>query len=279
MRKLLLAIIVIGIFSFIIYQGNTTVGTTNYTLSSKQLPASFDGYKIIQLSDLHDAMFGEKHADIVNEVVKIAPDAIYITGDFIDRNRYDLEQSLLLVEAIKDVAPIYYVTGNHEISINDVDRIKSSLQELGVQVLSDDRKILTSAEGEVMAIGGIEDPLSSAGDEQVTVERAVEKAFDGVPKDTFKILLSHRPEYFEVYVRNGINVTFSGHAHGGQVRIPGIGGLVSPGQGIFPKLTSGIHEEDGSQQLVVSRGIGNSLFPIRVFNKPEIVVVTLKKDY
>jgi uncharacterized protein len=278
MRKLLLAIIVIGIFSFIIYKGNITVGTTNYTLSSKQLPASFDGYKIIQLSDLHDAMFGEKHVDIVNEVVKIAPDAIYITGDFIDRNRYDLEQSLLLVEAIKDVAPIYYVTGNHEISINDVDRIKSSLQELGVHVLSDERKILTSAEGEVMAIGGIEDPLSSAGDEQVTVERAVEKAFDGVPKDTFKILLSHRPEYFEVYVRNGINVTFSGHAHGGQVRIPGIGGLISPGQGIFPKLTSGIHEEDGSQ-LVVSRGIGNSLFPIRVFNKPEIVVVTLKKDY
>jgi uncharacterized protein len=278
MRKLLLAIIVIGIFSFIIYKGNTTVGTTNYTLSSKQLPASFDGYKIIQLSDLHDAMFGEKHADIVNEVVKIAPDAIYITGDFIDRNRYDLEQSLLLVEAIKDVAPIYYVTGNHEISINDVDRIKSSLQELGVHVLSDERKILTSAEGEVMAIGGIEDPLSSAGEEQVTVERAVEKAFDGVPKDTFKILLSHRPEYFNVYVRSGINVTFSGHAHGGQVRIPGIGGLVSPGQGIFPKLTSGIHEEDGSQ-LVVSRGIGNSLFPIRVFNKPEIVVVTLKKDY
>ena len=194
MRKLLLAIIVIGIFGFIIYKGNTTVGTTNYTLNSKRLPASFDGYKIIQLSDLHDAMFGEKHADIVNEVVKIAPDAIYITGDLIDRNRYDLEQSLLLVEAIKDVAPIYYVTGNHEISINDVDRIKSSLQELGVQILSDDRKILSSAEGEVMAIGGIEDPLSSTGDEQVTVERAVEKAFDGVPKDMFKILLSHRPD-------------------------------------------------------------------------------------
>ncbi|QUW22664.1 metallophosphoesterase [Sporosarcina sp. Marseille-Q4063] len=278
MRKLLLAVIVIGILGFIIYKGNTTVGTTNYTLSSKRLPASFDGYKIVQLSDLHDAVFGEKHADIVNEVVKIAPDAIYITGDFIDRNRYDLEQSLLLVEAIKDVAPIYYVTGNHEISINDVDRIKSSLQELGVHVLTDEREILSSPEGEKILIGGIEDPLSSLGDEQVTVERAVEKAFDGVPQEMFKILLSHRPEHFDVYVRNGIDVTFSGHAHGGQVRIPGIGGLISPGQGIFPKLTSGIHEKDGSQ-LVVSRGIGNSLFPVRVFNKPEIVVVTLKKNY
>ncbi|MBO1915105.1 metallophosphoesterase, partial [Microvirga sp. 3-52] len=95
---------------------------------------------------------------------------------------------------------------------------------------------------------------------------------------TFTILLSHRPEYFDVYVKNEVDVTFSGHAHGGQIRIPGIGGVISPGQGIFPKLTSGIHEKEGSQ-LVVSRGIGNSLFPVRVFNKPEIVVVTLKKDY
>lgn len=278
MRKLLLATLFIGILVFIIYKGNTTVGTTNYTLSSKRLPASFDGYKIIQLSDLHDAVFGEKHGDIVKEVVKIAPDAIYITGDFIDRNRYDLEQSLLLVDAIKDVAPIYYVTGNHEISINDVDRIKNSLQELGVHILTDEMKILSSLEGEKMSIGGIEDPLSSTGDEQVAVERAVEKAFEGVPQEMFKILLSHRPEYFDVYVRNDIDVTFSGHAHGGQVRIPGIGGMVSPGQGIFPKLTSGIHEKEGSQ-LVVSRGIGNSLFPIRIFNQPEIVVVTFRKDY
>ena len=278
MRKLLLAILFIGILGFIIYKGNTTIGTTNYTLSSERLPASFDGYKIIQLSDLHDAMFGENHYDIVKEVEKIAPDAIYITGDFIDRNRYDLEQSLLLVDAIKDVAPIYYVTGNHEISINDVDRIKNSLQELGVQILSDEMKILTSKEGEKISIGGIEDPLSSTEDEQVAVEQAVKKVFKGVPQDMFKILLSHRPEYFDVYVQNDIDVTFSGHAHGGQVRIPGIGGMVSPGQGIFPKLTSGIHEKEGSQ-LVVSRGIGNSLFPVRIFNQPEIVVVTFRKDY
>ena len=94
----------------------------------------------------------------------------------------------------------------------------------------------------------------------------------------FKILLSHRPEYFDVYVQNGVDVTFSGHAHGGQVRFPGFGGMVSPGQGIFPKLTSGIHEKEGSQ-LVVSRGIGNSIFPVRIFNQPEIVVVTFRKDY
>ena len=223
-------------------------------------------------------MFGENHYDIVNEVEKIAPDAIYITGDFIDRNRYDLEQSLLLVKAIKDVAPIYYVTGNHEISINDVDKIKNSLHELGVHILSNDRMILSSTEGEKIAIGGIEDPLSSTEIEQVAVERAIGTAFEGVPEDMFKILLSHRPEYFDVYVQKDIDVTFSGHAHGGQVRIPGFGGMVSPGQGIFPKLTSGIHEKEGSQ-LVVSRGIGNSLFPVRIFNQPEIVVVTLKKKY
>ena len=150
-----------------------------------------------------------------------------------------MEQSLILVDAIKDVAPIYYVTGNHEISINDVERIKNSLHELGVHILSNDRMILSSAEGEKIFIGGIEDPLSSTEEEQVAVERAVEKAFEGVPEDMFKILLSHRPEYFDVYVQNGIDVTFSGHAHGGQVRIPGFGGMVSPGQGIFPKVDIG----------------------------------------
>ena len=277
MRKLLFFIIIIGVIGFIIYDGNTTVGTTNYTLSSKKLPASFDGYKIVQLSDLHDAMFGENHLDLVNEVVNAAPDAIYITGDFIDRNRYDLEQSLLLIDSIKDIAPIYYVTGNHEISINDVHRIKHALQERGVHVLSDEMKVLTSTEGEMIAIGGIEDPLSSTETENVAIETSIVNTFSGVSDDMFKILLSHRPEHFDIYVQNDIDVTFSGHAHGGQIRIPGFGGLVSPGQGVFPKLTSGIHEKEGSQ-LVISRGIGNSLFPVRIFNKAELVVVTLRKD-
>lgn len=277
MRKTFLIIFFIIIMGVVIYRGNTTVGTSFYEVSSDRLPASFEGYKIVQLSDLHDSKYGENHLDVVDEVKRIKPNFIFITGDFIDRNRYNLEQSLILVEELQHVAPIYYVTGNHEVSTNDVARIKEALQQLGVRILSDEVEIITSDQNESIAIGGIEDPLSSTLEDEEAVEAAVNKAFESLPADTFKVLLSHRPEQFDVYVNNQIDVTFSGHAHGGQFRIPGVGGLLSPGQGLFPKLTSGVHEENGSQ-LVVSRGLGNSIMPLRLFNQPEIVVVTLQKS-
>ena len=277
MRKFLLAVIILAITGFAVYKGNSAVGTSYYDVGSNRLPASFDGYKIVQISDLHDSLLGENHAYVVEEVKRIAPQAIFITGDFIDSNRYNLEQSLLIVKELQGVAPIYYVTGNHEISTNDVTRIKESLMELNVRVLTDEADIITSTAGEEMAFGGIEDPLASTLEDEVAVGQSVTQAFEGVSKDVFKVLLSHRPEQFDTYMANQIDVTFSGHAHGGQFRIPGFGGLLSPGQGYFPKLTSGVHEKDGSQ-LVISRGLGNSIMPVRLFNKPEIVTVTLRRN-
>ncbi|WP_318614273.1 metallophosphoesterase [Sporosarcina sp. YIM B06819] len=259
------------------YWGNTTVGVTTYDIISDKLPADFDHYKIIQLSDLHDAEFGDHHEQVVNKVTMLAPNAIFITGDFIDSNRYNLEQSLVLVEELQSVAPMYYVTGNHEIATNDTERIKGALENLGVKVLSDEAEIITSSEGNAIAIGGIEDPMSSSLDDNEAVEASIRQAFEQVPDEVFKLLLSHRPEQFEVYAERGIDVTFSGHAHGGQFRIPGLGGLVAPGQGWFPVYTSGVHDNNGSR-MIVSRGLGNSIIPIRIFNQPEIVVVTLRKE-
>jgi len=276
MRKSLLIIVVLGILVFGIYKGNTTVDTSLYEAAFERLPASFDSYKIVQLSDLHNAEFGDRHEDVVNEVLAIEPDAIFITGDFIDSNRYNLAQSLVLVEELQHAAPIYYVTGNHEVSTNETDDIKEALENMNVRVLSDEAELITSKSGETIAIGGIEDPLSSTLEDEEAVEISVTSAFENIPEETFKILLSHRPEQFDVYARNGVDITFSGHAHGGQFRFPGLGGLISPGQGWFPKLTSGVHNKDGSS-LVVSRGLGNSMMPVRIFNKPEIVVVTLRK--
>lgn len=246
-------------------------------LEASGLPESFNNYRIVQLSDIHDSMFGDNHSDLVSKVKLLSPDAIFITGDFIDRNRYDLEQSLEIVKQLHDVAPFYFVTGNHEISTNDEKHIKEELSGLGVQVLTNESKILASGEGEQIVIAGIEDPLSSNLDEEKYVEQVIDYAFKDVQDDLFKILLSHRPEQFNVYVDRQIDLVFSGHAHGGQIRIPGIGGLVAPGQGWFPKFTSGIHEMDGTT-MIVSRGLGNSIVPIRVFNRPEVVVVTLKSS-
>lgn len=277
MRKILIIFLLLTLIVITVYRGNTTVGTSYYEISSHRLPSSFEGYKILQLSDLHDAKFGKGHERVVERVKSAKPDVIFITGDFIDGNRYDLKQSLQLIEKIKDVAPIYYVTGNHEISTNDVARIKDSLQKLGVRVLSDQAERIRSAQNESILIGGIEDPLSSTLADEVAVEEAIQHAFKGYSKNEFRILLSHRPEFWDLYVKDKIDVTFSGHAHGGQFRIPGFGGMIAPGQGFLPKITEGVHEKEGSQ-LVVSRGLGNSVLPIRLFNPPEIIVVTLRRN-
>ena len=277
-RKWFLLLIFIGLISFSVYQGNTTVGVTYNDIYSDKIPADFDNYSIVQLSDLHDAEFGENHLEVVNKVKKITPQAIFITGDFIDSNRYNLEQSLILIEELQFVAPIYYVTGNHEVATKDLDQIKGALEDMGVRVLSDEADIVKfNTSTSSIAVGGIEDPLASQLEDNEAVKASVERAFKNVPDTMFKVLLSHRPEQFDVYVEQGIDVTFSGHAHGGQFRIPGIGGLASPGQGWFPKYSSGVHVKDDSH-MVVSRGLGNSIIPVRLFNQPEIVVVTLRKS-
>lgn len=277
-KPLLFLVIILLIFLILItYWGNTTVGVTQYTIVSDKIPADFNLYKIVQLSDIHDAKFGDNHADLVEKVTMIAPDVIFITGDFIDSNRYNLEQSLLLIEELQGVAPMYYVTGNHEIATNDTERIKEALRNLDVRVLSDEAEIVTSRLEGAIAIGGIEDPLISSLDDDEAVKASVSRTFEDIPDDMFKLLLSHRPEQFDVYVDQGIDVIFSGHAHGGQFRLPGLGGLVAPGQGWFPKYTSGVHA-DGDSHMIVSRGLGNSIIPIRFFNRPEIVVVTLQNE-
>lgn len=264
MKKLLMFMIVVVV---LLYISNRWVQTTEITIESDRIPVSYDGVKILQISDLHDATFGEQQEKLVKKVKKTEADLIFITGDLIDSNRYNLDQSLELVRQIKDFAPIYYVTGNHEIATNDMENIKSSLTELGVNVLSNEEKII-EYNGEDIRIIGIEDPLNG-----ITVNEALSQFAE---KDLFTLVLSHRPETFQDYVDYEMDVVFSGHAHGGQFRLPGVGGLVAPGQGLFPSYTAGMYSEN-TTHMIVSRGLGNSVIPLRVFNSPEIVLVTLKK--
>ena len=223
--------------------------------------------KILQISDLHDATFGESQRKLVKKIKKTNPNLIFITGDLIDSNRYNLDQSLELVrQIIGDIAPIYYVTGNHEIATNDIDNIKTSLIDLGVKVLSNEERII-EYNGESIRIIGIEDPLNG-----IPISEALSQ-FE--QNDLFTLVLSHRPETFQDYIDNNMDIVFSGHAHGGQFRIPGVGGLVAPGQGLFPRYTAGMYTEN-TTHMIVSRGLGNSVIPVRVLNSPEIVLVTLK---
>ncbi|MEK3993230.1 metallophosphoesterase [Psychrobacillus sp. FSL K6-2365] len=263
MKKFLMFIVAVII---LLYISNSWIQTTEISVESDRVPTSFDGVKILQISDLHDATFGDNQEKLVKKVKKTDPELIFITGDLIDSNRYNLDQSLELVRQIVDLAPIYYVTGNHEIATNDIENIKNSLTELGVNVLSNEEQIIEH-KGEDIRIIGIEDPLNG-----ILVNEALSQFEES---DLFTLVLSHRPETFQDYVDYKMDVVFSGHAHGGQFRLPGLGGLVAPGQGLFPSYTAGMYSEN-TTRMIVSRGLGNSAIPVRIFNSPEIVVVTLK---
>ena len=240
--------------------GNVTVGLTVMLVEESNLPTEFDGYRIAHVSDLHNSRLWEK---AIFRLKEAEPDIICITGDVIDCNKTDVQTALeFAAEAIK-IAPCYYVTGNHENKVTEEVRnqLLDGLEALGITVLSDEEVILEKDGMQIALVG------NKWGDDVAVGELS---CFVG-----YRILLSHRPECFADYAAAGYDLVLCGHAHGGQVRLPLVGGLYAPGQGRFPEYDSGIFTDDRTD-MVVSRGIGNSSFPIRFNNRPEVILVQLK---
>ncbi len=270
--QLLLLLLFIWIFLKV---NNQWLKQTTYDIQSERIPEAFNGLKIVQLSDLHDATFGHHQSKLAARVKAIDPDLLFITGDLIDSNRYNLKNSLDLIDQLTPMAHIYYVTGNHEVAMNKIDEITNALQQRGVHVLTNEA-IRLEKDGENIVIAGIEDPLMKGLNyPDSTVAHSLQRALQNVVAQDYTLLLSHRPEVFDVYVDRQVDLVFTGHAHGGQIRIPGLGGLVAPGQGWFPKYSAGKYTH-GITTMIVHRGLGNSIIPFRIFNRPELVVVTLK---
>ncbi len=273
-KSMYIIMITISIIIFCIWQNNHIV-ISNFNYNNQKIPDEFNSFKIVHISDLHNKLFGNNQEYILKKINSASPDIIVITGDLIDRRRYDLDTSLLFIEGAKEIAPIYYVPGNHEAWSGEYDNIRKELISQGVVVL-EDSKIELVRNNDKIEILGLRDPAfltSSYREERDTSN--LEKSLKAMSHDSvFQILLSHRPDLIDIYSRENIDMIFSGHAHGGQVRIPGIGGIVAPDQGFFPKYTNGSHSIKRST-MYVSRGLGNSLMPVRIFNRPEIVVVTL----
>ncbi|MBQ0138729.1 MAG: metallophosphoesterase [Kurthia sp.] len=263
--------IMIGIIALVgfYYLNNNWLQVSRYNVALKNLPPSMDGLKVVQISDLHNAKFGENQERLIAEVKLQKPDIIVLTGDLVDRNHYVLDRSLAAVKGFVEMAPTYFVDGNHEISLNKEDEIHSALSELGVTVLNNEATDFTWHNG-VISIVGISDPLTGE-----STEDMLTKALHQVPKNRFTLLLAHRSEFVADYAKYGIDVVYTGHAHGGQVRVPGVGGLIDHQGHLFPDYLEGV-VKTGETQQIISRGLGNSLFPARVFNRPEIVVSILK---
>lgn len=259
-----------------IFWSNTALEITEYRIVSDKIPQDFDGFRIAQVSDLHNAEFGERNEKLIQLLSQTDPDIIVITGDLIDSRHTDIEIALEFVRQAVKISPVYYVSGNHEARVGEYEDLKIGLTEAGVVVL-ENQKIQITREGQSITLMGIDDPSFREdylfGDAESVARQAIDNLQNG--SDGYTVLLSHRPELFDLYVDTGMDLVFSGHAHGGQFRLPFIGGLVAPNQGFFPEYDAGQFTEENTT-TIVSRGVGNSIIPLRINNRPEIVVVELK---
>ena len=250
---------------------------TEIIIESNEIPESFRGFTIVQVSDLHNTEFGEDQSGLLSLIKDAAPDLIAVTGDLFDSRHTDVETAMAFINGAIKIAPVYYVTGNHEARIDEYAELEEQLKQAGVVVL-DDACVEIEYGGESIRLMGVNDPdFIDQGDVYVDDAYLIDaklKAMPDADSGVYTILLSHRPELFNVYVDNGIDLVLCGHAHGGQVRLPFIGGLLAPDQGLLPQYTEGVYE-NGQTKMVVSRGLGNSLCPIRINNRPELVVITL----
>ena len=259
--------------------GNTALMINEITITSEKIPQSFWGYRIAQISDLHNTEFGNNNTKLIAKLKECKPDIIVFTGDLIDSSNTNIDVSIAFAKKVMQIAPSYFVTGNHEARI-DKDKYNEFLNRLvdtGITVLQN-KSVVLEKDHESITLLGVDDPSFQA-DHLFDEESAVmNSTLAGLMKEAngYTVLLSHRPELFETYVSNKVDLVLSGHAHGGQFRLPFVGGIIAPDQGLFPKYDAGLYIENNTS-MVVSRGLGNSIIPLRVNNRPEIVVVELSR--
>ena len=251
---------------------NTSLQIAHFDPVFTDLPAGFDGCRIVVLSDLHGAEFGADNQELFQAVADQSPEYIFYLGDLEDKYRGPQPGYAEAVAAgLTAIAPTYYVTGNHEWAIGDVPELKERLAALGVTVLSNSFVTL-GRNGDTVVLAGIDDPNGYADQKPPeTVAAEVYAAYG----DPFWLLLAHRNDRFqEQYSLLGADLVLSGHGHGGIIRLPFTDGLLSTNRTLFPSYTAGLYEENGSA-LFVTRGLGNSGPSFRLWNRPEVAVVTL----
>lgn len=276
-RGCLTALIILALIAaaaaFLIKDSREDLEISRYEVASQKLPESFDGFKIVQLSDLHGAEFGEDGMGLVEKVKELEPDIIALTGDFVT-DEGDLAAVKKLAGRLTELCPVYFVSGNHEFGSGLAIKVRNILERAGVKYLSNEYLTISRGEDEIL-LGGVEDPLAYA--DMLSPDELAQKMNDAAP-DAFKILLGHRNYWMTEYPELPVDLIFCGHAHGGLIRIPGVGGLIGTDRRLFPDFDAGEYN-NGRYTLIVSRGLGNSVPIPRVFNRPEIVCVELTRAY
>ena len=276
-RGCLTALIILALIAaaaaFLIKDSRDDLEISRYAVKSQKLPESFDGFKIVQLSDLHGAEFGEDGMGLVEKVKELEPDMIALTGDFVT-DEGDLAAVEKLAARLTELCPVYFVSGNHEFGSGLAVKVRNILERAGVKYLSNEYLTISRGEDGIL-LGGVEDPLAYA--DMLSPDELAQKMNDAAP-DAFKILLGHRNYWMTEYPELPVDLIFCGHAHGGLIRIPGVGGLIGTDRRLFPDFDAGEYN-NGRYTLIVSRGLGNSVSIPRIFNRPEIVCVELSSAY
>ena len=266
LRFVLLLAVVAGFWYF----ENRTIDSETFEVVSDRLPAAFDGLRVVELADLHGASFGPGNRDLIKAVRAAEPDLIAIDGDLADENT-DLSVIRTLAGELVQIAPTYYVTGNHEWAMKGRKELFAILEEAGVNALHNEY-VRLERDGQYMVIAGVDDPNGPW--DQKTPETLTEE-IRAACGDPYIVLLAHRNDMLARWDALGLDVVLAGHAHGGVIRLPVVGGLLGTGMQFFPEYTAGVYQK-GRTSLLVSRGLGNSGLPFRVFNRPHLPVLVLR---
>lgn len=266
-KRILIVFILLILLTGFCYVQNGYLVVTHYTYVSEKISEDLAGYRIVQISDLHNATFGKDNQRLVKKIEVLNPDMIVITGDMVDSNRPNVDVALDFATQAAKICPTYYITGNHEnwLSEGDKQRLLKGLSDAGVICLSDETTDIKVKNSTFTLIGLNDESLRGN-----TLQNLVKNQDEA----QLQILLAHEPQYLEKYAMSKVDLVLAGHAHGGQFRIPFVGGLVAPDQGFFPEYTEGVHV-DGQTTMVISRGLGNSVVPFRLFNLPEVVCIDI----
>ncbi|MBO5142302.1 MAG: metallophosphoesterase [Clostridia bacterium] len=267
--------VVLIIFLIRLYIDNNVLTTTYISFTDTELPENFSGTKILQISDLHNKSYGKNNEVLIKEIEKINPEYIFLTGDMVSNKDVDFTPFFNLVSILGNKYKCFYIIGNHEMDLTNRERnnICDTLKSYNVKVLDNEMVELVKNDEQINLYGMWYNPKFYI-EEEFYLEN-MEKIM-GNSKTGFNILLTHNPDDFEIYADWGADLIFSGHVHGGMVRLPIVGGVISPNRFLFPKYDAGLYKYNNSS-LIVSRGLSRGTTGLRVFNQPELVVVTLQK--
>lgn len=268
-KSLIFLLIIIVILIARIYFEINYVEVKEIVLRSKKLPKG-KKFKILHISDLHNKKWSKDKRDLLKAIEKFQPDIIALTGDIIDEKTNDFDNVYRWLDELMAInKDIYFVSGNHEWKNRKAKEFMEGLKKRNIKIINNSNEILKK-DGFRINICGIDDPYTNHED--------LDKAFNNIDKNDFTLLLSHAPNI--IFKRNTLpcDLILCGHTHGGQIRFPFIGGLIAPGQGIFPKYDKGLYRLENGTMLYINSGLGTSKFPIRFLNRSQVSFITLIEE-